>query len=153
MKLTDEVIFQFLLVSAKMVSELLDLHMGYLTYLLTSSISIFFQGRLFLRKKNQKTALDIVRINLRKWLFWHMLTYIRRKNKASLVNMLVTFCGKLEGIFLTVTMLFLYLHFSTTAKVPRPKTWQITKVITDKFLDQRIRKATKRLWGFGLIWF
>ena len=47
---------------------------------------------------------------------------IRRNNKASLVNMLVTFCGKLECRFLTATMLFLYLHFSTTAKVPRPKT-------------------------------
>ena len=68
MKLTDEVIFQFLLTSAKMVSELLDLHMGYLTYLMTSSISIFFQGGLFLRKKIKKAALGIIRTKLRKWL-------------------------------------------------------------------------------------
>ena len=74
MKLTDEVIFQFLLTSAKMVSELLDLHMGYLTYLMTSSISIFFQGGLFLRKKIKKAALGIIRTKLRKWLtFWHIL--------------------------------------------------------------------------------
>ena len=52
---------------------------------------------------------------------------IRRNNKASLVNMLVTFCSKLECSFLEATMFFLYLHFSTTAKVPRPKTWQIRK--------------------------
>ena len=47
---------------------------------------------------------------------------IRPNNKASLVNIFVTFCGKLECSFLTATILFLYLHFSTTAKVPRPKT-------------------------------
>ena len=47
---------------------------------------------------------------------------IRRNNKASLINMLVTYCGKLECSFLTASMLFLHLHFSTTAKVPRPKT-------------------------------
>ena len=46
---------------------------------------------------------------------------ICRNNKASLVNMLVKFCGKLECSFLAAKMLFLYLHFSTTAKVPRPK--------------------------------
>ena len=68
MKLIDEVIFQFLLTAAKMVSELLDLHMGYLTYLMTSSISIFFQGGLFLRKKIKKAALGIIRTKLRKWL-------------------------------------------------------------------------------------
>ena len=34
-----------------MVSELLDLHMG---YLVMSSISMFFQGGLFLRKKSKK---------------------------------------------------------------------------------------------------
>ena len=43
-----------------------------------------------------------------------MLTYVCRNNKASLVNMLVTFCGKLECSYLTATMLNLYLHFSTT---------------------------------------
>ena len=59
-----------------------------------------------------------------------MLTYVRR-SKASLVNMFVTFCGKLECSFLTATMLVLYLHFLKTAKVPRSKTnyesynWQI----------------------------
>ena len=68
MKLIDEVIFQFLLTAAKMVSELLDLHMGYLTYLMTSSISIFFQGGLFLRKKIKKAVLGIVKTKLRKWL-------------------------------------------------------------------------------------
>ena len=47
---------------------------------------------------------------------------IRHNDKAALVNMLVTFCVKLECSFLTATMLFLYLHFSTTAKVPWPKT-------------------------------
>ena len=68
MKLIDEVIFQFLLTAAKMVSELLDLHMGYLTYLMTSSISIFFQGGLFLRKKIKKAVLGVVKAKLRKWL-------------------------------------------------------------------------------------
>ena len=81
---------------------------------------------------------------------FHIFELIRRNNKASLVNMLVTFCGKLECSFLTATMLFLYLHFWTTAKVPRPKTWQITKVFLlrnyeTKFYDQRIWKATG-LW-------
>ena len=38
--------------------------------------------------------------------------------KACLVNMLVTSCGKLECSFLTATISFLYLRFSTTAKVP-----------------------------------
>ena len=33
-----------------------------------------------------------------------MLTYVRPNNKASLVNMLVTFCGKLECSFLTATI-------------------------------------------------
>ena len=57
-----------------MVSELLVLHMGYLTYLLTSSISIFFQGGLFLSKKIKKAALGIIRTKLRKLLtFWHIL--------------------------------------------------------------------------------
>ena len=46
---------------------------------------------------------------------------IRRNNKASLVNMLVTFSGKLECSFLTAPMLFLYLHYATIAKVPRSK--------------------------------
>ena len=68
MKLIDEVIFQFLLTAAKMVSELLDLRMGYLTYLMTSSISIYFQGGLFLRKKIKKAVLGIVKTKLRKWL-------------------------------------------------------------------------------------
>ena len=45
-----------------------------------------------------------------------MLTCVCRNNKASLVNMLVTFCGKLECSYLTVTMLNLYLRFSTTPK-------------------------------------
>ena len=84
-----------------------------------------------------------------------MLTYVCRNNKASLVNMLVTFCGKLECSFLTATTLFLYFHFSTTVTVPRPETWQITKVRINKCFDQRIRKATKRLWrpSSVLIWF
>ena len=47
---------------------------------------------------------------------------IHRNNKASLVNMLVTFSGKLERSFLAATMSSLDLHFSTTTKVPRPKT-------------------------------
>ena len=51
-----------------MVSELLDLRMGYLTYLMTSSISIYFQGGLFLRKKIKKAVLGIVKTKLRKWL-------------------------------------------------------------------------------------
>ena len=63
---------------------------------------------------------------------------IRRNNKASLVNMLVTFSGKLEHSFLAATMSSLYLHFSTTTKVPRPKTWQIKKVIIKIFFDLRI---------------
>ena len=58
-------------------------------------------------------------------------------NKASLVNMLVTFCSKLECSFLTTT-LFLYLHFSTTAKVPPPKMLRTMKVIINKFYGQRI---------------
>ena len=152
MKLTDEVIFQFLLTSAKIVSELLNLHMGYLTYFMTCSISIFFQRGLFLRKKLKKAALGIIRTKLRKWFFWHMLTYVGRNNKASLVNMLVILCGKLECSFLKATMLLLYLHFSTTAKVPHPETWQITKVI-NRFFDKRMRKATKSLWRFGLVRF
>ena len=82
-----------------------------------------------------------------------MLTYVSRNNKGSLVNMLVTFCSKLEWSFLTATMLLLHLHFSTTAKVPRPETWQMTKVIINKFFDQRIRKATKSLRRFGLVRF
>ena len=45
-----------------------------------------------------------------------MLTCVCRNNKASLVNMLVTFCGKLECSYLTATMLNLYLRFSTTPK-------------------------------------
>ena len=55
-------------------------------------------------------------------IFTTLFELIRRNNKASLANMLVTFCGKLECSFLTATMLLLYLHFSTTPKVPRPKT-------------------------------
>ena len=45
-----------------------------------------------------------------------MLTYVCRNNKASLVNMLVTFCGKLECSYLTATMLNLYLRLSATPK-------------------------------------
>ena len=45
-----------------------------------------------------------------------MLTYVCRNNKASLVNMLVTFCGKSECSYLTATMLNLYLRFLTTPK-------------------------------------
>ena len=45
-----------------------------------------------------------------------MLTYVRCNNKASLVNMLVTFCGKSECSYLTATMLNLYLRFLTTPK-------------------------------------
>ena len=82
-----------------------------------------------------------------------MLIYVCGNNKAFLVNMLGIFCGKLACSFLTETILFLYLQFSTTSKVPRPKMWQITKVIIDKFFDQRIRKATKSLWRSGLIRF
>ena len=63
---------------------------------------------------------------------------IHRNNKASLVNMLVTFSGKLERSFLAATMSSLDLHFSTTTKVPRPKTWQIKKVIIKIFFDLRI---------------
>ena len=68
MKLIDEVIFQFLLASAKMVSELLDLHMGYLNYLMTSSINIFFEVGLFLSKKSKEAALGLITTKLRKWL-------------------------------------------------------------------------------------
>ena len=67
MKLIDEVIFQFLLTAAKMVSELLDLHMGYLTYLMTSSISINQQS-VIPQKKIKKAVLGIVKTKLRKWL-------------------------------------------------------------------------------------
>ena len=72
MKLIDEVIFQFLLTAAKMVSELLDLHMGYLTYLMTSSF-FFRHQHLFSRgvipqKKIKKAVLGIVKTKLRKWL-------------------------------------------------------------------------------------
>ena len=42
--------------------------------------------------------------------------------KASLVNGLLTFCDKLECSFLKATLLFFYSHFSTTVKVPLPKT-------------------------------
>ena len=55
MKLIDGVIFQFLLTSAKIVSELLDLRMGYLTYLMTSSISISFRGG-YSSEKNQNSS-------------------------------------------------------------------------------------------------
>ena len=55
-------------------------------------------------------------------IFTTVFQLIRPNNKASLVNIFAIFCGKLECSFLTATMLFLYLHFSTTAKVPRPKT-------------------------------
>ena len=51
-----------------MVSELHDLHMGNLTYLMTSSISIFFQGGLFLKKKIKKAVLGIVKTKIRKCL-------------------------------------------------------------------------------------
>ena len=78
---------------------------------------------------------------------------IHRNNKASLVNILVTFCGKLECTFLTATMLFLYLHFSITAKVAELKTWQFTKVIINKFFDLRIGKATKSISRFALVRF
>ena len=40
--------------------------------------------------------------------FFTFLKIIYCNNKASLVNMLVTFCGKLVCSFLTVTMSFLY---------------------------------------------
>ena len=43
-----------------------------------------------------------------------MLTCVCRNNQASLVNMLVTFCSKLECSYLTATMLNLYFRFSTT---------------------------------------
>ena len=76
--LLKKVNFQFLLTPAEMVSELLDFHIGYLTYLMTSSISIFFEGGLFLRKKAKKTPLGIIRTKLRKWLTcYHILwTYM-----------------------------------------------------------------------------
>ena len=45
-------------------------------------------------------------------------------------------------------MLFLYLHFSTTAKVPQPKMLQITKVIINKFLWPTNMKGNKKFMKF-----
>ena len=50
--------------------------------------------------------------------FTTFIELIFRNNKTSLV----IFCSKLGCSFLTATMSFLYLHFSTTANVSRPKT-------------------------------
>ena len=55
MKLIDGVIFQFLQTSAKIVSQLLDLRMGYLTYLMTSSIRVSFRGG-YSSEKNQNSS-------------------------------------------------------------------------------------------------
>ena len=55
-------------------------------------------------------------------IFTTLFELIRRNSKAPLVDMLITFYCKLECSFLTATVLFLYLHFSTTAKVRWPKT-------------------------------
>ena len=71
---------------------------------------------------------------------------IRRNNKASLVNMLVTFSGKLECSFLTAPMLFLYLHSATTAKVPRPKKffWPADMQGNKKFMTFRFNSVLTR---------
>ena len=100
------------------------------------------------------TLLNILNFNVDVHNVFSMLIWrCAMSRRTSLVNMLVAFCGKLEYSFLTAAMLFVYLHFSTTTKVPRPKTWQITKVIINKFFDQQIRKATKKLWRFDLVRF
>ena len=105
-------------------------------------------------KESSKCSIIILmRFSQTPRMFTTFFEFIRHNNKASLVKMLVIFCGKLECSFLTATMLILYLHFSTTAKVPRPKTRQVTKVIINKFFDQRIWKATKSLWRLGLVRF
>ena len=79
-----------------------------------------------------------------------MLTYVCGNNKASLVNMLVILCGKLECSFLTAAMLLLYLHFSTTAKVPLPET--LRKLLTN-FLTKGYERQQKVsvLLGFNSV--
>ena len=53
---------------------------------MTSSISIFFQGGLFLRKIAEKAALGIVRTNLCKWLTYFVNIHVHSSIRHTMRN-------------------------------------------------------------------